>query len=161
FALVLLDPTCTLPGLLKGDRFYRNRSTTYWRKALLDSDPVVHVATVSALKEGGATAVPVLVELLPPGQNSKAEVRWLAADILWEFGPDAAAALPALLAALGDPDAHVRHVVITALGEVGPPSPEVVAALTERLETDERVAAARALARFRKGATPAVPALRR
>ena len=37
---VLLDPTCTLPGFLKGDRFYRYRSATYWRKALREDDPV-------------------------------------------------------------------------------------------------------------------------
>src|SRR5262249_56790145 len=84
-AAALLDPTCTVPGVLRGDHYYRSRPTTYWRKALGDTDPLAHLQTVNALKEGGAAAVPVLVELLPAAQNPEAERRWTAAAMRAEI----------------------------------------------------------------------------
>src|SRR5438132_9378996 len=98
-AAVYLDPTCTLQGVLKRDSFFRGKPTTYWRKALNDSTPSVHLETLQQLKEGGPSAVPVLVELLKGAPNSDweaAKVRWLAAEILGQIGAEAKGAVPAL-----------------------------------------------------------------
>jgi hypothetical protein len=54
-----------------------------------------------------------------------AKVRWLAAEILGHIGPDAKDAVPALIKALQDDDAHVRAVAATTLGIIGPVAMEV------------------------------------
>src|SRR5437660_10940472 len=93
-----LDPTCVGLGILKRESFYRGRPTTYWSRTLRDSDPVVHGEMVQALKEGGAEAVPVLVELLDVPERddwTATRTRWMAADLLGQIGPDAKSAVPA------------------------------------------------------------------
>jgi HEAT repeat protein len=65
------------------------------------------------------------------------------------LGPDAAAAVPALLKALDDDDTQVRRGAITALGRIGPKARAAVPALTQALEDknrDYRFLALRALA---------------
>src|SRR6266704_3622884 len=97
-----LDPTCVGLGILKREAFYRGRPTAYWSKSLRESDPEARAETVKSLKEGGADAVPVLVELLDGPKSddwTAAEVRWRAADLLGQMGPQAKAATPALLRA--------------------------------------------------------------
>jgi HEAT repeat protein len=157
---LLVEPTRVVWGYLHGESFYHGRPTSYWRGALLDQAPAVHVATRSALKEGGVGAVPVLIELLATEQGpSYAEVRWTVAELLRDLGPEAAAATPALLAALQDPDPHVRHVVTAALGEIAPADKEVIAALVSRLRTGDRLSAVKALGHFAADAREAVPTL--
>src|SRR5437867_5222939 len=161
-AAVLLDPTCVLLGLLRNESFYRGRPTTYWGRALRDEDPTVQVETRKVLKEGGAAAVPVLVELLREGRGSgsaAAEERWTAATLLGQIGPEARAAVPALIEALKDPDPHVRSVAVSALSEVDPKARDAIPALVELLKTDEPMRAIQALARFGPEAREAVPVL--
>src|SRR5690348_9154939 len=109
---VVLEPTGVVWGRLRGEAFFDGRPTGSWRRALKDHDPTVHVRTLDALKKGGPAAVPVLVALLRDGEAgwAGAEVRWTAAELLGQIGEPAADAVPALVTALSDPDAHVRAV---------------------------------------------------
>jgi HEAT repeat protein len=61
------------------------------------------------------------------------------------MGPAAKAAVPALIEALGDPDAAVRFPVCVALREIGPEAREAVPALTKALDdrSDDVAAMAR------------------
>jgi HEAT repeat protein len=160
---VYLEPTRIVLGTLRRESFYRGRPTSYWRKALQSSDPVVHEQTLAALKEGGADSVPVLTELLAGGESGDwegAEVRWTAAELLGEIGAPARAGVPALVTALRDPDAHVRTVAAASLGAIGPAAAgEAIPALSERLHGDDRLAAIKALCGFGAEAKPVVPAL--
>ena len=57
-----------------------------------------------------------------------------AAYALSGMGPEAKAAVPALIAALDDPEPTVRFPVCIALGEIGPEAREAVPALTKALD---------------------------
>src|SRR5690242_18361398 len=121
---VVLEPTGVVLGRLRGETFYRGRPVSTWRRALLDQDPRVHVETVAVLKDGQSEGVPVLTELLRWGKDgdwSAAEVRWTAAELLGQIGPPAKGAIPALAAALHDPDPHVRAVAAGSLASIGTP----------------------------------------
>ena len=72
---LFLDLRCILLGMLRGESFYDGKPTSYWGKALRDADPATQAACQTALKSGGAEAVPVLVELIRPGASNDAEVR--------------------------------------------------------------------------------------
>src|SRR5262249_49335035 len=89
-----LDPHCILQGLLKRDSFFQGKPTPYWRKALRDPAPRTHLEALNQLKEGGPAALPVLVALLQEDSSDwqAAKVRWLAAEILGQVGPEAAPA---------------------------------------------------------------------
>jgi HEAT repeat protein len=68
------------------------------------------------------------------------------------MGPAAAAAVPALIVALDDPEASVRFPVTVALGEIGPAAKDAVPRLKKMMdeEINDEVAAAakRALRRI-------------
>jgi HEAT repeat protein len=69
-----------------------------------------------------------------------------AADEISGMGPAAAPAVPALIAALDDPEASVRFPVTVALGEIGPGAKAAVPKLKQMMEeeiNDEIAAAAR------------------
>jgi HEAT repeat protein len=158
---VVADPDNPLRPYFTGEPFYKNRAASAWGRALRADDPQSPDAR-RTLVAGGAQAVPVLTWLLQSkagGAWGSAEWRWTAAEVLRDIGPDAAAAAPALVAALTDPDAHVRAVAAEALGAIHPKDPAVVAALTERLKTDDARHAARALASFGTEGQAAGPAL--
>src|SRR5438094_673840 len=96
-AAVFLDPTCVLWGYLRREAFYNGRPTTYWRKALSNKDPAVQANGFRALKEGGQSATGVLIALLGEKRGSgweAAEIRWKAADLLGQLGPQAGDAAP-------------------------------------------------------------------
>jgi len=57
-----------------------------------------------------------------------------AARALGQLGPAAAEAVPALITALGDADAKVRHSAVLALGQLGPAAVRAVPALTAALQ---------------------------
>jgi HEAT repeat protein len=62
------------------------------------------------------------------------------------MGPAAAAAVPALIEALDDPEATVRFPVTVALGEIGPAAKAAVPKLKQMMEeeiNDESAAGAR------------------
>jgi hypothetical protein len=62
------------------------------------------------------------------------QTRNAAAYAISGMGPAAKAAVPALIAALDDPDAAVRFPVCIALREMGPAAKDAVPALTKTLD---------------------------
>src|SRR5262245_54726684 len=85
--VVLLDPSRTVLGWLKGEHFYQGRPASAWRKALLDNAPAARTNTMKGLADGKSDAVPVLVELLDVQKSANSnEIRWTAADILGQIG---------------------------------------------------------------------------
>lgn len=154
---VWIEPTGVVLGWMNGEAFYQNRPTRYWAKALTSSDPATQAQTHQALKEGGRSAAPVLVEVLQKDDN--AEARWKAADLLGRLGPEgrqAPAALSALTAALKDANPHVRAVAATALDSLGPAGPEAIPALQDLLATPDCLPALRALAKYGADAASAI-----
>lgn len=139
------EPTYTVRGWFFGDAFYAGRSTSYWRHMLLSADPEDQDEAPRRLSEGGASAVPVLIQLLG---SREAPVRWQSADILGKIGPEATAATPQLINATKDSDPHVRNVAAQALGDLGVRDREVIAALREMLSTPEKLVAIQSLAKL-------------
>jgi HEAT repeat protein len=154
---VWLEPTAVVRGWLGGEAFYQDRPTRYWSVALTDADPKRQFEAHQALKDGGPAALPVLMELLQNGAN--AEVRWKAADLLRQRGPEAAEAAPALVRALHDDDPHVRAVAAAALAAVGHAGPEAIPVLRYLLSTDDRLQAVKTLAQYGPEAAPAISKL--
>ena len=158
--VLLLDPSRTVLGWLNGEQFYKGKPASAWRKALLDSAPAARTNTTKVIADGKSDAVPVLVELLDRQKVANSnEIRWTAADILGQIGPDAVSAAGPLGQALTDDDPLVRRVAAEALGKIGPPAREAVPALVAMLHTDDRLHAIRALIRFKAAAREAIPAL--
>lgn len=156
---VWLEPTGVALGWLHGEAFYRDRPTRYWRKGLTSGDPKTQVEAHAALKEGGRSAVPVLIELL---RDASPEVRWQAADLLGQAGPAErrdTAAKDALVRALQDDDPHVRAVAASSLSVLGDAGPAAIPVLRDMLTTGERLAALKALVRYGAEAEPAIPRL--
>ncbi|MGH7510574.1 MAG: HEAT repeat domain-containing protein [Gemmatimonadales bacterium] len=87
------------------------------------------------------------------------QTRNAAAYEIAGLGPAAAAAVPALIAALDDPIAAVRFPVTIALMEIGPAAKAAVPRLRQMVEEEinEEIAAAarRALRRISPGGVPA------
>jgi HEAT repeat protein len=163
-AAIFLDPTCVLLGYLRGEAFHRGRPTSWWKKALENPAPVVQAETFQNLKGGGQSAARVLVALLGEKSSSgwkSADVRWKAADLLGQVGPDATDTAPALIEALKDEDLHVRTVAATSLGVLKPLPREAIPNLIALLGSGDRdsVAAARTLSLFGPEARSAIPAL--
>jgi HEAT repeat protein len=80
-------------------------------------------------------------------------------EILGKIGPEADAASDTVLAALNDPDPHVRTVAAAALPKIGVPAAQAVPALIQRLEAEPGVVPGRALSEYRDQAIDALPAL--
>jgi len=100
------------------------------------------VLTSSAWAQGAASKEPVadgriltqwLVDLK---EGAAAQTRNAAAYEISGMGPAAAAAVPALITALDDPDPTVRFPVTVALGEIGPAAKAAVPRLKKMMEED-------------------------
>lgn len=82
-------------------------------------------------------------------QSENSEVRYSAAKTLGTYGSAEGGVLPALRAAIKDPDASVRLSVVYAFSQIGPPAapalPELKVALLQDVDKDVRQAAALAL----------------
>lgn len=156
---IVLDPTKTVLGKLRGEAFFQSRPTSYWAGALR-ADPAKQADAQARLEQGGGEAVPVLVGLLRDySARDDAELRWKAAEILAKLGPDANESGSALVAALRDPDPHVQAVCASALAKVGVPADIAVPLLGELLKSGDAVVVARALSQYKAAASPALPAL--
>jgi HEAT repeat protein len=117
----------------------------------------VFILTSSAWAQGTASKEPVsdgrtLTEWVADLKAASPQVRNAAAYEISGMGPAAAAAVPALIAALDDPEASVRFPVTVALGEIGPAAKDAVPRLKKMMddEINDEVAAAakRALRRI-------------
>jgi HEAT repeat protein len=153
------EPTGVVRGWLRGEAKYQGRPTNYWRRGLQSDDPVVKSGRREELVQGGADAVPVLLELLDApaeGDWQAAEVRWQAAEILGQIGEEAQASSDQLLAALQDPDLHVRLVAATSLPQVNASADRAVPALQELLKRDVSESVLRALSVYGPDAGPAL-----
>lgn len=153
---VLFEPTGILRGRLLGETFFVNRPTSYWERQLL-AGPAERANARALFKEAGPGAVPVLVEMLQTSSSN--EVRWTAAEILGELGPDANPASAALLRALRDPDPYVQSVAVEVIPKVGTPAAEAVPALAELLDGEHAPVAARAISVYKAQAATALPQL--
>jgi len=103
-----------LIGLVRRDRFFHGRPTSYWRFALNDqfSGNPDH-----ELAQGGKEAVPVLIELL---NGEGRTVRRRAAKVLGWIGPPARAAIPALQEAMEEEDFVLCINASQALKRIAP-----------------------------------------
>jgi HEAT repeat protein len=159
--VALYEPTGIVRGFARGEPFFENRPASTWAKRLHDENPKAKEDARRSLKNGGPAAVIVLAAIVqaPAGEWESGPVRVLAADLLAEAGPNAAAAIPALTEALADRDPSVRSHAAEALGTVGPNDPRAVIALTAQLGTADALAAAKGLAKCGAAALPATGAL--
>lgn len=156
---ILFDPTQLVMGRLAGDEFFESRPARYWLRQLR-SGPAERADAMQQLEQGRAAAIPVLADLLS-GMSGRdhADVRWTAAEILTNIGPDAATAEMALLGGLQDPDPHVRVVCTAALPRVGVPADTAVPALIELLQSEPSVVVVDSLGEYRAAAAAALPLL--
>src|SRR5579871_6679404 len=92
-------------------------------------------------------------------KHNDPKVREKAAKAMGEMGPQAEAAVPALLAALEDSEPPVRSAAIQALGAIGRPAVAPLIDLLKHKEIPVRGNAALALGRIGPRAKAAVPAL--
>jgi HEAT repeat protein len=113
------------------------------------------------LAADGKSAVPALIELYSQ-DNADIDALGCLSDSLAYIGPDAKAAVPALIHRLGHTDDYVRFNAAFALGEIHSEPQVVVPALISGLSDqshDVRGYAATALAMFGPEAKAALPAL--
>jgi HEAT repeat protein len=142
--VVMLVPTfrLILIGLIKGERFYRGRPTSYWVTALKDKNVSLRKEAAYAL----GRLPPEPDKVIPPLSGAEAE-----------------AAVPALIEALNDEDLYVRKYAISALQSMGLEAKAAIPAIVEKLRDPEesvRQSAAHKLG-YMKGVDPkvAVPPL--
>jgi HEAT repeat protein len=113
------------------------------------------------LIEIGEPAAAVLAERL---QSGDPPAKQAAATALWGMGSKGRAAVPALGAALADPERDVRLAAAMALGNMGEDAAPAVPALVQALadtEADVRHWAIKALGSIGPAASDALPALDR
>jgi HEAT repeat protein len=117
----------------------------------------VLILSSSAWAQGTASKEPIadgrtLTQWVAELKAAAPQSRNAAAYEISGMGPAAAAAVPALIVALDDPEASVRFPVTVALGEIGPAAKDAVPRLKKMMEeeiNDEVAAAAkRALRRI-------------
>lgn len=150
------EPTYTVRGLVREERFFEDRPSSWWRHKLLSEEPVDRAEYPRRLRDGGAASIPVLADLL---HAPEPEVRWQSAGILGKLGPAARPAAPALAALLTDADLHVRTIAAQSLGEIHPDDDAIVASLASRLKTGDRELVIRPLSGFGAAARDAIPDL--
>lgn len=155
----LAEPAQILLGKLAGEELFEDRPTRYWA-VQLRVGPGERAAAVQRFRQGGPRGVPVLIALLKgeTGQGQP-DLRWTAAEILGQMGPDGIEAESALLAGLTDSDPHVRAVCAAVLPQVGVPAERAVPALLARLEAEPQPHYIAALGEYRGGASAAVEPL--
>ncbi len=123
--------------------------------------PVTDVALSAAVALGrmGEDTVGPLERCLA---DKRPGVRGHAAFALGKIGPEASAAIPALVRRLKDRDGPVRREAVWALGQIGPNATPAIPVLVDSLKDDKdfvRVAAAKALGSIRPTTQVAVEGL--
>jgi Leucine-rich repeat (LRR) protein len=102
-------------GTLRGERFYHGRPSSYWRAELERTPEEVEAGAVAELREGGASAVPVLIAIMAD-RNSTA--RWAAARVVGLIGPPAESAIPTLQAMMDESEVITQHAAGDALNQI-------------------------------------------
>jgi HEAT repeat protein len=132
---------------------------------------VGHVAVASVLLVGAAMGQTTQIKAKEPVSSGRPLSQWIrdlkglapqtrnaAAYEIAGMGPEAVAAVPALIEALDDPSPVVRFPVTVALGEIGPGAKAAVPRLQKMVDeeiNDEIAASARrALKRIDPAAVP-------
>jgi HEAT repeat protein len=164
------------------------RSTPELKEALQDGQPRVRLYAAEALWRVGGDATPLLPVLTTALKEKDSRLRRGAVQVLGQMaqgirqpdrdnrprrpGPEPAGetapavkeAVPALVAALDDPDEEIRNLAVMVLANPGPGASAAVPALVDHLKEGndlrQRRAAAWALGRVGPAAKTAVPALR-
>src|SRR5439155_13862765 len=98
--------------LSKRDPIFGGKSSADWAEALKRTPEFA----MRGLQAGDAEAVRVLTEILEGPDSVAANY---AAQVFYRLGPRADVAVPALTAALENPDLSVRYWVTRALGSMG------------------------------------------
>src|SRR5687768_1454631 len=117
-----LEPTGTVLGRLRGEKFFEGRPTSYWVNALTSEDPPVSASARQKLGSGGEDAAAVLDEILRKQKGEDAEsteLRLAAADLLGRNKEAAKDYSATLLSLLDDPDRHIRTIAAKSLTAVG------------------------------------------
>jgi HEAT repeat protein len=99
------------------------------------------ILTSSAWAQGAASKEPVsdghtLSQWVADLKAAAPQTRNAAAYEISGMGPAAALAVPALIAALDDPEPSVRFPVTVALGEIGPAAKDAVPRLKKMMDED-------------------------
>lgn len=95
-------------------------------------DPDAMAPLIELFVRGGKRSVPLMVEKL-----ADRDVRYWAAIVLGELGPEAKDAAPALAKALADERPEVRLQVLIALGQIGASAESAVPAILKQLQAKE------------------------
>ncbi len=136
-------------------------------KQLADPNRYVRVDSAMALwkiERNAESTVPALTEILTktPPEKQHDLLRVAAAESLGEIGPDALAAVPALIGALQQGRGDARDEAARALGKIGPTARSAIPPLARALDDDApffRLEVAEALARIGDPPSQAVWAL--
>lgn len=112
----------------------------------------VREAAVGALEQMGPPDPELLDGLTPLLTDEEADVAYWAATLIGRLGPDAAAAVPALIAALqNSPHQNVRQRAVWALSAIGPGAASATDTLRVAASGDDP-----RLARLAQGALTAI-----
>ena len=126
-------------------------------KTLGDKEPAVVLMALHTLAEGGAAAVPAMIEALKDDRTD-----YWACIVLSEIGPAAKDAVPQLIKTLSDDEQEVRMegaMTLAAIGEASAPAiPKLIELLNDK-ETGVRLAAIYALGSLGPKADAATTAL--
>lgn len=103
-----------------------------------DESEAVREASVSALEEMGPPDPEVLDGLTALMADANADAGYWAATLIGRLGPDATAAVPALIAAVeNSPHQNVRQRAAWALGKIGPDARAATDALQRAAAGDD------------------------
>jgi HEAT repeat protein len=135
---------------------YEGKSVAQLERMLRDPKAEVQAQGAYGLSRLGAQALPAVATLIE-GLTKEPLVRQYSALALGEIGPEAREAVPALIAALQDPEWAVRRQAALALGQIGADARTSVASL-QKLTRDRdslvRKAAQQALQQIQRSSVP-------
>jgi HEAT repeats len=118
-ALLIAPVRYALLGLIKHERFYKRRPTSYWLKLLNDDEARYRQWAAHNLGELGAEPG-VVTALIAALKDRDIEVHRMAVVTLGTLGPAAREAVPALNKTLPNADIEDREVVEEALAKIDP-----------------------------------------
>ena len=152
------QPLVAAWGHIRGEPFHAGWPASHWRQ-LLGGGPAEQAQAIETFEGAGSAAAPVLAAVLQDQRRASAEVRCLAAELLGKVGSGADATAASLIAALQDPDPHVRSVASAAVPKANVPARVGVPALVDLLGREQNPVHVRALSEYRNAAEPGLAVL--